>query len=140
MILVVDDHPVCQLLTGKQLERFGIRSMSTDSGWDAYELIRDNDFKLVFMDVHLKDLFGTEVTRMIRRYEEAHHQKHTPIIAVTMDADYKACINAGMDIYIQKPMLLHQMQKILKEYGLISAEEEDIVPMWKYFPEMRLRP
>ena len=59
------------------------------------------------MDVSMPEMNGKEATIAIRKYEREKETKRTPIVGVTAHAlkgDMEACIDAGMDDYLSKPV------------------------------------
>lgn len=62
---------------------------------------------------------GYTATRSIRQYEKDNQQKPTPIIAMTantMENDRAACLQAGMDDYITKPVVQDALQQVLAHH------------------------
>ena len=61
------------------------------------------------MDLSMPEMDGLEATRRIRDWEAAHRVSRVPVIALTaaaFDADRKRCLDAGMDGYLSKPIML----------------------------------
>jgi CheY-like chemotaxis protein len=73
-------------------------------------------FDLVLMDLHMPGIDGLEAARRIRAAEaETNHR--TPIIALTANAfaeDREACLAAGMDGFLVKPLDREQLAALLK--------------------------
>jgi signal transduction histidine kinase/CheY-like chemotaxis protein len=118
-ILVAEDNLVNQRLACKQLQRMGHSVMVAGSGLKALELIAAQSFDLVLMDVQMPEMDGLEATSRLRAHE-AQTRGHLPVIAVTahaMEGDESACLAAGMDAYVSKPiaksLLLAAMRKAL---------------------------
>ena len=69
------------------------------------------------MDMQMPVMGGLEATALIRALEPATH--HVPIIAVTanaMEADREACLQAGMDDFLSKPISPADLQALLARY------------------------
>ncbi len=84
----------------------------------ALNMIRDNNYDLVLMDVQMPKMDGYETTKAIRKNQNL---LSLPIIAMTanaMEGDEKKCTQAGMNGYISKPinqkLLLSTMKKFIK--------------------------
>jgi len=72
-----------------------------DNGMDAIELIKENDFDVILMDIHMPGISGIEATQKIREFD-----KHLPIIAltaVTIDENLDDFYRAGFNEIIPKP-------------------------------------
>jgi CheY-like chemotaxis protein len=76
------------------------------AAWRAGETT-DGRFDLVLMDVHMPGSDGITATRHIRKLEAERGTRRTPIIALTanaLDEDRDACLAAGMDGFLTKPL------------------------------------
>lgn len=118
-ILLSEDNLVNQKLAVKLLEKQGWEVMVAGNGKEAVELIERDGFDLVLMDVQMPEMDGIEATRVIREKEKCSG-KHIPIIALTahaMKKDRNACLEAGMDSYISKPIkvkeLFEEIEKLM---------------------------
>jgi len=104
-ILVADDHAVNQRLVLLQLTGLGHRADLVSSGAEAVAAVRRRSYDVVLMDVQMPDLDGLEATRRIR----AHFGGRGPwIVALTANAQpgaREACLAAGMDDYLTKPLV-----------------------------------
>lgn len=111
-VLIVEDDAGNQLLAQLLLEELGHRITAVTTGKEALRKLSENDFDLVLMDVHIPEMDGLEATRQIRNPASPVRNHAIPIIAMTASAmkiDEEACIQAGMNEYISKPMLPHQL-------------------------------
>ena len=77
-ILLVEDNKINQMITQKMLEKKGISCVILESGEEAIENAKNNQYDLILMDVHLPGISGTEATAAIRSFDTK-----TPIIALT---------------------------------------------------------
>ena len=116
-ILVADDHQVNQQLAGLLVERLGHRADVVANGQEAIEALSRIAYDAVLMDCHMPQLDGYEATRAIRQAEGP--TRHTPIIAMTANAmtgDREACLAAGMDEYLSKPLRPDELAAILAKW------------------------
>lgn len=100
-ILLVEDNRINQMITKKILEKKRIICEICDTGEDAIEQIKTNNYDLVLMDVHLPGINGTDATRIIREFDAI-----TPIIALTAISLYEnreMLLSYGMTDVITKP-------------------------------------
>jgi CheY-like chemotaxis protein len=114
-ILVVDDDALGRQLMHLILTKEGHRVDVAVNGLEALEAVKQNQFDIVFMDLHMPDMDGMEASRQIRAWETG--DSHTFIVALT--ASYlpeigQALFDAGMDNYISKPLEVAQVQILLK--------------------------
>jgi signal transduction histidine kinase/CheY-like chemotaxis protein len=105
-ILVAEDNVVNQKLAKAMLEKLGHQVTLARTGAEAVEKWSAGSFDLLFMDIQMPVMDGTEATRQIRE-KESGGEEHIPIVAMTayaMSGDRERCIEAGMDDYITKPI------------------------------------
>ena len=106
-VLVAEDHPVNELLLNQLLKRLGCTVRNARRGDEAVASWSSGGIDIVLMDVQMPGQNGLEAARRIREQELARGLKHTPIVAVTANAmtgDREACLAAGMDGYVPKPV------------------------------------
>jgi PAS domain S-box-containing protein len=111
-ILVAEDNEINALLARALLVKLGHRpTIATDGqmALDAYLAARSagEPFDLILMDVRMPELDGLQAARRIRAAEAGSAAKPTPIVALTANAfaeDREACLAAGMDSFLTKPL------------------------------------
>ncbi|MBF0611709.1 MAG: response regulator [Magnetococcales bacterium] len=130
-ILLVDDDDNSQVLLATLLNNWGIEQVAlAESGERAFALWQQGDFDLIFMDVQMKEMDGFEATSLIRREEyERQDGRHIPIVAVTADVNdetKRACLQAGMDEFLVKPLQPDQLLRIINYffYGPVRLEQD----------------
>jgi PAS domain S-box-containing protein len=122
-ILIAEDNEINALLARALLARLGHRPTVVPDGAAAFEAWRaaratGAPFDLVLMDVHMPASDGIEATRRIRSAEP--QGTRTPIIALTADAlseDRDACLAAGMDGFLTKPLDRERLADVLAALG-----------------------
>ncbi len=115
-ILLAEDNQVNQTLARKMLQKLGHRVEVVQDGRQAVESVKSGSFDLVFMDGHMPEMDGLAAARAIREWESAGGA-HIPIIAMTamaMQGDKEACIEAGMDAFIPKPIAMKTLQETIQ--------------------------
>jgi len=120
-ILIVEDHPINQQLLRQTLEKWGHRVTVASNGVEALEALGDLQeappgFDVILMDLLMPVMDGLEATRRIRQLEGGSGRR-IPIVAVTacaMDEDRDACLQAGMDDYLAKPVKIRELLKHLE--------------------------
>jgi PAS domain S-box-containing protein len=122
-ILVAEDNEINALLTRSLLSKLGHRPTVASSGAEAVDrwLTAHADgapYDLVVMDVHMPGIDGLEAARRIRAVEAGMPDARTPIIALTANAfaeDRDACIAAGMDGFLVKPLSRERLAAALTQ-------------------------
>ena len=100
-VLVVEDNKINQMITKKILEKNHMKCMVADNGMDAIKIIKENEFDVILMDIHMPGISGIEATQKIREFN-----KQLPIIAltaVTVDENLDDFYRAGFNDIIPKP-------------------------------------
>ncbi len=126
-ILLAEDNPVNREVAQALLEQ---ADLVVETAWDggrAVELALSRRYDLVMMDVQMPDMDGLEATRAIRqRLGQA-----LPIIAMTANAfmdDRQACLEAGMNDHVAKPVNPEVMYATLLRWLPLRASEADRLP------------
>ncbi len=104
-LLLVEDNEVNLLYTRKILQNWNSVPDEAKNGLIALEMLKENNYDLILMDVRMPIMDGFEATKFIRANFQPPKSK-TPIIALTANAikgDDEKCIRAGMNDYISKP-------------------------------------
>ena len=116
--LLVEDDYVSGLVMKKLCERKKFNLKIATSGNQAIDILKDQNFDIIFMDIQMPDISGYKTTEIIRDMEKELH-RHTPIIATTAFAlmgDREKCIDAGMDDYLGKPIDAEKFYAILEKH------------------------
>jgi len=106
-ILLAEDNPINQRVALKTLEKLGYRAEAVGNGVEALEALARRRYDLVLMDVQMPEMDGMEATRRIRDQRSAVSDHGVPVVALTahaMKEDRDACLAAGMNDYLSKPI------------------------------------
>ena len=115
-ILVVEDDVVNQKVISMMLERLGVKCTIVGDGHAALESLGQGGWNLIFMDCQLPGIDGFETTRRARA---ALGGRPLPIVALTANArpeDRDACLAAGMDDFLAKPVRVENLRVCLARW------------------------
>ncbi|MBS1141528.1 MAG: sensor hybrid histidine kinase [Proteobacteria bacterium] len=118
-VLLVEDHPTNQKLALGLLSKWGHQGALAQNGQEALDILAHQSFDVILMDMQMPVMGGIEATQRIRARESAMKLPRTPIIAMTaaaMQEDRDACLAAGMDNYLSKPIKVKELQELLLTY------------------------
>ncbi len=121
-ILVAEDNVVNQRVALKMLERLGYSAEVADDGREALDAMRATRYDLVFMDIQMPELDGLEVTRRIRATPGGDAPAIIAMTANAMEGDREACLAAGMNDYIAKPVRLEDLATVLQRLSATSPQ------------------
>ena len=113
-ILLAEDNAVNQKLALRLFSLMGYRADVAGNGVEALEAVERQPYDVVFMDVQMPEMDGLEATRRIR----AALPDSPRIVAMTanaMDGDREACLEAGMDDYVSKPIRIEELLAALEK-------------------------
>jgi CheY-like chemotaxis protein len=118
-VLLVEDHPINQMLATTLLKKWGHTVVLAQNGQEAVDLFGKQAWDIVLMDMQMPVMGGLEATRRIRAAES--WGQRTPIVAMTanaMEADRQACLEAGMDDHLAKPFNASALQAMLRRFTM----------------------
>ncbi|GAC1592894.1 MAG: hypothetical protein NVS3B28_22220 [Candidatus Velthaea sp.] len=126
-ILLAEDQAINRRVAALQLEQLGQMVTTLDNGRQAIDAVAGGSFDLVLMDCQMPEVDGFAATRAIREAERSSG-RHITIVALTanvLERDRRACIAAGMDDYLTKPLEIEQLRAMLDRW-LPAAEIENV--------------
>jgi signal transduction histidine kinase/CheY-like chemotaxis protein len=120
-VLLVEDNPVNQQLAIRLIEKWGHHIVLATNGREAVDMIAAGArFDVILMDMQMPVLGGVAATREIRALEAASGASPHRIVAMTanaMQSDREACLAAGMDDYLAKPIQKDELAGRLRMAG-----------------------
>ncbi|MEO8524670.1 MAG: PAS domain S-box protein [Caldimonas sp.] len=120
-VLLAEDNVVNQEVAAELLRSAGLEVAIARDGVEAVAMIRSRPFDLVLMDVQMPGLDGLQATRAVRALPGLGR---VPIIAMTANAfgeDREACIAAGMNDHVAKPVNPDALYETLLRWLPVSA-------------------
>jgi CheY-like chemotaxis protein len=106
-VLLAEDEPINQEVARSLLEDAGLVVDLAEDGQQALDLAQRNRYALILMDMQMPNLNGVDATKAIRNLGAAAQNSLTPILAMTanaFDEDKQACLAAGMNGHVAKPV------------------------------------
>lgn len=131
--LVVEDDAVSRMFALRLFKEMGYSADSAENGFDALKLLKINNYDIIFMDIQMPKMDGLETVKRIREMEG--EKKHTIIIAVTafaLSGDKEKFLAAGMDDYITKPVILHELSAVIHKHLNTKKNEDRINSFFIY--------
>jgi signal transduction histidine kinase/ActR/RegA family two-component response regulator len=117
-ILIAEDNEVNLLVLTTFLKKWGCICAIAKDGQETLELIQNEDFELILMDIQMPIMDGKEATKIIRQLEDPA-KKNIPILAFTAEASiesHQEFLKSGFDDCITKPFRPENLLGMLKKY------------------------
>lgn len=119
-ILLAEDIDINREIVLALLADSGIQIDCCENGLEALTAVCSDEigYDLVFMDLRMPEMDGLDATRRIREHPDKQ-RANVPVIAMTANVsqeDVDACLEAGMDDHIGKPISLDEVYRILDRY------------------------
>ena len=118
-ILLVEDSEMNKKLITVLLKKMGYEIETASNGEEAIQILSQNHFDLVLMDVQMPVMSGIETTKCIRNGERNVKNPNVNIVALTANAmtqDRNKCISAGMNDYLAKPFKPEDLKNIIEKF------------------------
>lgn len=116
-ILLAEDNPINQIVATSILDEMAYKAEIAETGLQVIAALKAKSFDVIFMDMQMPELDGITATQRIRA--EFPKNKQPIIIAMTanaMESDKQACLAAGMNDYISKPILPEAIEAALERW------------------------
>ncbi|MDB5491294.1 MAG: sensory box histidine kinase/response regulator [Micavibrio sp.] len=133
-LLIAEDNDTVREVLRRQLEKLNVTADFVTNGKLALEAMERVDYSIVFTDLHMPEIDGYDLVKILREREakEGHNAGHLPIVVLTADvqmAQRQVYLAEGFDECLLKPVSLGQMRRLLMRWGLLPdivvAEPEE---------------
>ncbi|HEX4966616.1 MAG TPA: two-component regulator propeller domain-containing protein [Thermoanaerobaculia bacterium] len=122
-ILVAEDNSVNQRVALLLLERLGYSADVAGNGQEALDALARQPYDVILMDVQMPRMDGLEATRRIHAgWAPAQRPRVLAMTASALVADRNACLAAGMDGFLSKPVLIRELQAALRGVATQAAQ------------------
>jgi CheY-like chemotaxis protein len=115
-VLLAEDNPINQEVVAALLEHAGATVCRTGNGQEALDALLRERFDCVLMDIQMPVMDGLEAVRRIRADPRIAAMPVLALTANASDADRQACLAAGMDDFITKPIRAEALYAMLARW------------------------
>ncbi|UZP68720.1 response regulator [Desulfovibrio mangrovi] len=112
-LLLVEDERVSRMAMQRLLEAHGCSVTTAAGGREALDILSEQAFDCILMDIEMPDMNGVEVAKRIRT---SRGLAGVPIVALTayaLSGDRERFLEAGMDEYVSKPVEMQELMRVL---------------------------
>lgn len=120
-ILVAEDNSINQIVARKTIEKFGHQVTIVSDGQEAVEMVSEQNFDVVILDLEMPKMNGIQAAKAIRKLPEVSDKLR--IIAMTghaLQESRDACVEAGMDGFLSKPFDPWKLRELIQVEGMLS--------------------
>ncbi len=120
-VLLVEDNLINRKVAVAILRKMGVHPDVASDGVEALEILSKDPYDLVLMDVEMPNMDGLEAVRRLRAMPEDFSNRLVPVVAMTaraMKGDQDACMEAGMNDYVAKPVTAERLWEALLRWLL----------------------
>ncbi|MDH4008312.1 MAG: response regulator [Desulfuromonadales bacterium] len=113
-VLIAEDDLIYQRLLEKYIEQAGGRCEFASDGKDAFEKATENEYDLIFIDIHIPSLDGIMLVKLLRE-----DGCTTPLIAVTalqLECLERNALTVGFNEFFQKPISKAEILSLFEKY------------------------
>jgi CheY-like chemotaxis protein len=121
-LLLAEDNDVNQRVALLLLQSVGVEADVAADGARVLELVEENSYDAILMDVQMPKMDGITATREIRKRWPDGGPVIIGLTAEDRDEDRRACLEAGMDRYLTKPLTRDKLDEVLD--ALMSVEPD----------------
>ena len=126
-LLIAEDNDTVREVLRRQLEKLDVSADFVTNGREALEAMEKIDYSIVFTDLHMPEIDGYDLVRILREREQkqGHNAERLPIVVLTADvqmAQRQVYLAEGFDECLLKPVSLGQMRRLLMRWGLLPEK------------------
>jgi signal transduction histidine kinase/FixJ family two-component response regulator len=139
-VLLVDDYPANLIVAEGMLRQYGIDVVTASGGQEAIDMVKHDDYDIVFMDHMMPEVDGIDATKAIRKF--GGYYLDLPIIALSANAVAGArelFLEAGMNDFLSKPVIINELHRILLRFvppekimAVTKEKENEIFRIMKF--------
>jgi len=122
-ILVAEDNETNQLLISTIFEERGINFTIVNNGQEAIDILENNDFDIIFMDINMPILDGISATKILR--ENGYSKPIVSLSANVIQSDKEKFLESGVDDTLNKPIVPDELDSVLNKYLNLNSKEDN---------------
>jgi signal transduction histidine kinase/DNA-binding response OmpR family regulator len=124
-ILLAEDNAVNQKVALLMLQQMGYRADVANNGLEVLAALQRQSYDVVLMDVQMPEMDGLEAARQIcQRWLHPHKPRIVAMTANAMQGDREACLYAGMDDYLTKPVKIEDLAQALSQCHPLEVKSQ----------------
>lgn len=123
-VLMAEDNYINQFAAKNVMKKWNVSIDIAETGEATFEMLKQNDYDIVLMDIYMPGMNGYEATRKIRK-ELTGYKQRIPIItlsAAVLEEEVLEATDSGMDAVVSKPfnpgILYAKMKQLLERSGI----------------------
>jgi len=127
LCLAADDHPINLQLITHLLEDMGAHVLQAEDGEKALQMVKEHQFDMVFLDVHMPRMSGLEAAKNIKALDSG---RSIPIVALTADAaekNQREIARAGIHRFLIKPVNEEELRSVVRDLLVAGTRPGDFV-------------
>ncbi|HNX27930.1 MAG TPA: response regulator [Syntrophomonadaceae bacterium] len=129
-VLLVEDNAFNVKILSQMLHNYGFEVTTAENGLQCLQILQDNIFDVILMDMQMPVMDGYEASRIIKSDPDL---RSMPVIAVTANAmigDWEKCLASGCTSYLAKPFqareLINEIEKVLQDKKIFKINPDSI--------------
>ena len=140
-LLVVDDNEDNRYTLTRRLKRLGYTNFTTaECGREALDLIEQQPFDLVLLDVMMPKLSGFEVCKQLKDDPETSRVMILMVTALNELGDIERAVSAGTDDFLSKPVNKIELLKRVENMLKLKGTEDELERLRQYIQDMEDAP
>ncbi len=116
-ILLVEDNAINITIATMMLEKFGYQCDVAENGAIAVEMVEQQQYDLIFMDMQMPVMDGIQASKKIRQLDNGHSVCIVAMTANVLKEDQDRCFEAGMNHFISKPINHSVLQEFMHNFS-----------------------
>lgn len=122
-ILVAEDNAINQKVVQRLLQKFGYRPDIVVNGLEVLDALERQHYDLLLLDIQMPEMDGLEAAQKIGEHMPVEYRPRIVAMSANVQpSDRAACLAAGMDEFLAKPVELPELRCILEQSRIIPAD------------------